>query len=509
MTSTVASAGPDSEPTPVATPPLDVRPGWTIGRLAARWLFIAAMTVFAFHETLRSLVDSTRAGSLNGFVWLTPVAAVLAAFGVARRERVELPIHDRQTDVIIGTLGMTVALMVQGVLLSRYAQTFHLLRIDLFAMWLFLVSSSVLLFGLRPVIRFRWVWAMMLMSFPLAYHLSVIAFGGNQVAAGLASLVIAAAATAVSVGRNPGRALTGAVGAMAVGLIVLLGMNRLTPGAPLLAFQMIPALTAIVVVGSVLFLQARRGMSKRVLQRRIEPIANAQVLAGVPLVLAVAVLLSLVRVPVVESPPVLIKELTFGRPLAPPVGWHQTEQTEFTWAKRIYGHNATLIRQRFVADSGDLRWDKRAAPRTVVVDTTSTWRPFSLRVYPAEVLYDKSDSRISTPRPVDLGHGITGSLVTVVDDGLLLTWNFLSWTWRNADSAQRIMVAAVDNHEPDAPFPAPVGGLVATLRTLIIVLFRGNTATWDQDPTFKDEDLLTVFSRALIEAQLRHEERGS
>ena len=99
--------------------------------------------------------------------------------------------------------------------------------------------------------------------------------------------------------------------------------------------------------------------------------------------------------------------------------------------------------------------------------------------------------------------------MTVVDDGLLLTWNFLSWTWRNADSAQRIMVAAVDNHEPDAPFPAPVGGLVATLRTLIIVLFRGNTATWDQDPTFKDEDLLTVFSRALIEAQLRHEERGS
>ena len=508
MTSTVAGAGPDTEPAPVAKPSLDVRPGWTIARLAARWFFIAVMTAFAFHATLGSLVASTREGSLNGFVWLTPIAAVLAAVGVARRERVELPIHDHQTDVIVGGLGMIVAVMVQWVLLSRYAQTFHLLRIDLIAMWLFLVSASVLLFGLRPVIRFRWVWAIMLLSFPLAYHLSVIAFGGNQVAAGLASLVMAAAATAVSVGRNPGRALTGAVAAMAVGLVVLLVMARMTPNAPLLAFQMIPALTAIVFVGSVLFLQARWGMPKRFLKRRIEPIANSQVLVSVPVVLAVAVLLSLVRVPVVESPPVLMEGMTFGRPLAPPVGWHQTAQSEFPWARRLYGREATLIRQRFVADSGDPRWDKRSVPRTVVVDTTNTWRPFSLRVYPAEVLYDNSDSRVSTPRLIDLGHGITGSLVTVVDDKLLLTWNFLSWTWRNEDSAQRIMVEAVDNHEPNAPFPAPVGGLVSTLRTLIIVLFRGNTATWDQDPTFKDEGLLIEFSRALIEAQVRHAERG-
>ena len=63
-------------------------------------------------------------------------------------------------------------------------------------------------------------------------------------------------------------------------------------------------------------------------------------------------------------------------------------------------------------------------------------------------------------------------------------------------------VAAVDNHEPDALFPEPSGGLVPTLRTMIIILFRGNSATWDRDPVFKDADMLTEFSKGLIDAQL-------
>lgn len=37
--------------------------------------------------------------------------------------------------------------MVQSVLLPRYALYFHLLRIDVAAMWLFVFSSSVILFG--------------------------------------------------------------------------------------------------------------------------------------------------------------------------------------------------------------------------------------------------------------------------------------------------------------------------------------------------------------------------
>lgn len=65
--------------------------------------------------------------------------------------------------------------------------------------------------------------------------------------------------------------------------------------------------------------------------------------------------------------------------------------------RRVYGHDADLIRQRFVADVGNPEWDKLARPRTVIVDSTSTWLPFALKTYPANVLYDDSSSRISDP----------------------------------------------------------------------------------------------------------------
>ncbi|MGV1006249.1 MAG: hypothetical protein ACOYEV_16095 [Candidatus Nanopelagicales bacterium] len=497
MTATATDAAIAEEP-PAARPHQQV----TMSRLVLRWAYIAALTLFAFHETLRSLYQSTVAGSLNGYIWMMPVAAVVAAIGVARRNRTELPIHDRQTDVIVGTIGLIFSLMLQWVLLPRYGQTFHLLRIDLVAMWMFVLSSSIVLFGLRPIIRFGSVWLLLTMSFPLGYQLSVIVFGGNRPAAGGACMVIAAVATAISVGRNSGRAAVGAIAALTVGLPVLTTMAVFTPNAPLLAFQMIPALTSMVAVGLAMYFLARRGRPKRLLDRRIEPVAATQIMAGVPAVLVVAVLISLVPLPRSAASPAQFSGMTFGRPLADPVDWHQTEEIDFPWVRRIYGHDATLIRQRFVADTGNPQWDKHAHPRTVVVDSTSTWRPFSLEVYPTVVVYDESSTRISDPRFIDLGHGITGSLVTVIDEKLLLTWNLLTWTWRAEGSAQRVTVAAVDNHEPDAMFPEPSGGLVPTLRTMIIILFRGNSATWDRDPTFKDADLLTTFAQRLINAQL-------
>lgn len=65
-------------------------------------MFLTLLALVAFHQTLFSVADAIRAGSLNGFLALMPIATVIAGVGVARRERVELPIHDRQTDIIVG-----------------------------------------------------------------------------------------------------------------------------------------------------------------------------------------------------------------------------------------------------------------------------------------------------------------------------------------------------------------------------------------------------------------------
>jgi hypothetical protein len=198
-------------------------------RLLLRWALITALVLVAFRKSLRNLVETTVAGGLVGYVWLLPIAGVLAALGVNLRRRPELPIHDRQTDIIVGTMGLGLALMMQGVLLPRYAEYFHLLRLDLLAMWLFVISSSFVLFGVRPVTRFGWVWVLLLLVFTLPYQVLVITLGGGRFAAGLGTLLIAAAATAISVGRNRERAVVGALAAFASGLVILIVMRAFVP----------------------------------------------------------------------------------------------------------------------------------------------------------------------------------------------------------------------------------------------------------------------------------------
>ena len=146
-------------------------------RLIVRWALIALLTAVAFWRSFFSIGVTAHEDGLGGYVWTVPTAAILVAVGLARRHRTELPIHDRQTDIIVGTMGLVLALLIRAVLLERYALYFHLLRLDLLAAWLFVLSCSIVLFGLRPVSRFAWVWGMMFFVFALPYYLLVIFLG--------------------------------------------------------------------------------------------------------------------------------------------------------------------------------------------------------------------------------------------------------------------------------------------------------------------------------------------
>lgn len=115
-------------------PATAVRPNRAFGRLVFRWSCIAVLTGITFHRSLVILFDSTFGNTLNGYIWAVLAAALLASIGIAHRERRELPIHDRQTDIIVGLMVLVVALLLDGVLLGRYTLYFSLLRLDLVAM---------------------------------------------------------------------------------------------------------------------------------------------------------------------------------------------------------------------------------------------------------------------------------------------------------------------------------------------------------------------------------------
>ncbi|KAA0079188.1 hypothetical protein CIW52_29690 [Mycolicibacterium sp. P9-64] len=480
-----------------------LHPGY---RLALRWGLIVSTTAVAFHNSIISLVQTTAGGGLGGFVWTVVVVGTLVAIGVARWNRTELPIHDRQTDVIVGTMGLVLALLIHGVLLARYALYFHLLRLDLVAMWLFVLSASIVLFGLRPVTRFAWVWGMVLvLTFPLPYYVTVVALGGGRVAAGAATLLVSGVGTGIALGRTIRRGFIGSVVSWVFGGLLLLIMAVYFPDAPLLAFQLIPAVATMCVVGGGFFLLARIGAPKHVLDRKVEPLAARQVWAGVPVVVVVGVALAFVHLPpavgVTPVAPVHAAGLRQGRALIVPPGWHMVSEQTYDWVHRLHGRGGDLIRQQVTADAVNPAWDRLGRTRTVMVDSVTSTRPFSFNVFPARVLYDVTGARLSEPRFVDLGLGVKGQMVSVVDDHLLVTWNALQFSWGDRDIAQRVILFAVDNHDPGAPFPEPSAGVAPTLGTLFTILLRGNAAATDRLPTFKDAELLTQFGRALVAAQ--------
>ncbi|WP_197382434.1 hypothetical protein [Mycolicibacterium mengxianglii] len=502
---TTVSAPP--EPAPSATARLS---RWYYGlhptvRLLLRWLLILASTAVAYHETFASLARTTNSDGIGGYVWTVPGAAALAAIGVARRPRNELPIHDRQTDIIVGSMGLVMAVLVQGVLLQRFGLYFHLLRLDLLSMYLYVLSASVILFGLRPVSRFAYVWGLLFYVFSLPYYVTVILLGGGKLAAGAATMVIGALGTGIAVGRTALRGFWGSVCAWLVAFAVLMGLWVLFPDAPLLVYQQVPVYSAIIVVCTVMFLRARRGVPKAFLERGVEPLAAKQVWAGVPVVVCTALILALVALPPEAQTSVVNREapreLGFGQPLVAPEGWETTGRTNYRQARRMYGENTVLVRQEMTATDGDPRFDKFARPRTLMVDSIASNRPFTFDVYPGRVLYDLTAARLSPTREVDLGHGVTGQLLSVVDDKLLVTWNSLRFAWGDEHLAQRVSVFAVDNHEPGAPFPQPSQNLLLTIRTLFTMLLRGNAVLDQQAPTFKDAELLTEFGRRLVAAQ--------
>ncbi len=476
-------------------------------RVGLRWLLILACAVGAFWHSIIALVHTTLVGGIGGYVWTVPVIAVMTAAAVARRYRTELPIHDRQTDMIVAVMGLVLAGLIQLVLVPRFAEFFHLLRLDLVAMLLFILSSCIALFGLRPVARFGLVWALTFAVFSLPYYLVVLIIGGGRGAAGAATLLISSLGVAIAVGNTRRRGLIGFCVASVVGVGLLFALGTVWREAPMRIYQGMPAVgTFCLVVGITFLLRIRRdGTPFTVLNRKVEPLAAKQVWSGIPLVIGAALVLAFIPLPAQADTSEIQRaapgELTFGQPVVAPRGWDTVARRNFRAVARFYSNDSVLVRQQMVAETGDRRFDKLSRPRTVMVDSIVSQRPSTFNVYPARAIYDMTGARTSPTHTVDLGYGVEGQILSVVDDNLLVTWNALRFDWGDDRLAQRITVFAVDNHDPDAPFPQPSGSTLGTLRTLFTLLFRGNDVLDQQAPTFKDEELLTEFGRALVAAQ--------
>lgn len=431
---------------------------------AARWALLTAMLAAGFHETWIRVAREQATGAGSAVLLAPVLGAALAAVALNVRRRPELPIHDRQSDKIAGTIILTVALMVQWLVLPRYSGTYPLLHLDVLAAWVFLLGGCVFLFGLRRTGSYWPAWIVLLAVPPGVVRLVSYGLGGGAVTQAAVVLLVglavpAAVAMPPMVRRVRRRAGGGADGAA-------------DPGGER------PALRSAVV-------------------SRREAWRSAPLLVAVALVVALAPLPPAISERVAQGPPPVS-----GPGQAIPSGWQETETVDYSWAGRMFGPTATLSRQMIRATRVRADWDNLLRPRVAAVQSLTVATTGVLELFPLEMTFDLSAARISPSRTVDLGHEVSARYRTVIDDENLLTWSLLTFAWtRGDDRVQRVTLITVDNHEYDAQFPQTVPGTRSTFSRLVNLLLRGSGAVTHTNPQDKDLAMLTELGTELVGAQ--------
>lgn len=462
----------------------------------ARWGTLLVVTVVAFHATLERIVDEVRSGAGNGFMLILPLFAAFAAWGLTRRRRDELPIHDRQSDWITGTAVLVVAFAVRALLTPRYGDQYLIMHLDVLALWVFLLGGCILLFGLRGTFRYWPVWLVLLLGSPLMVRLVVSAAGGYLFASGAVLTVLAAVCIGIACGRTLQRGLAAAGATIALGWTV----GAVLPWFPVPAItvEIVPPVLAAAVVGAV-FLELSRTAPT---QDRTNPVSARAALGAVAVLLPAALVVAVLPLPGRSGPGLADGPPATGNPgIVVPAGWRETAVVDYDWQQRFYGRTATLRRQMLRATEPDPAWDELSRPRSAAVQTLTVENPALFEVFPLESSFDLSRARKGSTRAVDLGHGVEAEYFTVVDDDLLLTWSILSFIWTRGSEAQRIAVLTVDNHEHNAVFPDPEPNMASNLGRLLTVFLRGGGAVADTGSEDKDMDLLSTLGRAIVEAQ--------
>ena len=436
--------------------------------LIGRWVFLALVIGLGFARTWERVTREEAAGA-GSVVLLAPVVgALLTAVALRLRRRPLLPIDDRQSDKIVGAVVLVIALMVQWLVLPRYQDSYVLLHLDVLAAWLFLAGACVFLFGLRGPGAYWPAWLVLLFIPPGFVRLATSALGGDTPAQVTVAAVVA---------------LAGPVAVAAPGLLGRVRRRR---------------------AGEVTRSRDRRERGRRERGPLAAPVVSrSQAWRSAPLLVVVAVALALAPLPqgvpggVSQGPPA-----TEDPGLLPPEGWLQVDAVDYPWAGRMFGPTATLHRQMIRATSSRQDWDPLLRPRIAAVQSLTVGSTGVIEVFPLEMTFDLTEARVSPPRTVDLGRGVTARYRTVIDQRDLLTWSLMTFVWsRSPDTVQRVSIITVDNHEYDAVFPQAVPGTRSSAQRLVDLLLRGQSAVTDTDSEDKDLQMLTELGTALVEAQ--------
>lgn len=495
---------------------------------ALRWTALVALVVAGYWHSFGRAFSDLTAGS-GSYLITALLMVVLMVAGMRLQHRPVLPIHDREVDWIIGLIAMVFALCLSGLLVPRLAEWTYLLQFDLLSMVVFVFGAVTLLFGARTALIRGPVWLVLLFISPPVYLVITLLVGGGATGTAVASVIaVTVAVVATATQRWRGRLAAGGV-SLVVGLLltvaVVLPIAERGLLLPDTLPEEVPLGTVFIppLVGGVAALLAvnrvrRRGAGKaEKTSGKPAPVvpSRAAATALVPLVVAV-VLLELVPQPVVEeelvspAPPsdTIVADGSDGfvgsAGVLVPVGWSETDRSDYPWAARYFGAGTELTRQAMRADLVIDDWDRQGRRRDVMVDSMVTSGSYNTRLFGSEALYETVGGRRSAPREVDLGNGVTGTVYTVLDDEAMLTYTRLNVVWPipgdpgDEQRYRRTTVVAVDDHSPEAHFPDLTDSLNGMVGRIVSVLLRGGALAEDSPTKADDADVVAAVGRGIV-----------
>jgi hypothetical protein len=475
--------------------------------LLLRWAALALAVAVAFHETFYSIAQQTNNGDPLTFLFLLPFWGATIALGTHLHRRSGLPIHDRQIDWVVAVWLLVIDLMVGKMLIPRLGVTEQLVRADVFALVLFLIVGSTMLFGTRLTGQYWETWIFLMFAWPLPYRLIGAALGGTSTIYALLNLGFSAVAVALGLGGSWVSRLRITGIALAAGIIALITTGLASPSS--ISQQTIPALTTLVVAALLVAFETSRGM-RPPLRLRGDGMARTAVpkpMLAAAVLVAVALGMSLF-VPL--APPVYslgsFAQAGVGWTTGPTslAGWRTTSSSQYPWAPNYFGQSALWVRYGYLPTNSTV-----LAPG-VVVDALTTPTAGPLSVYPSISCYKLSVPFVEASAPVSLGYGVSASIFYAnslqAESPVSDKWTMLTWVWRipstGSGSYQRLTLITLDGSTRLVGTPVPSRpGINGTLQTTFSEILRGATIGSTPPPDIASVHRLEGFAREIVAKQ--------
>lgn len=216
--------------------------------MPVRYLTTIGASVVAFAPTFITNVDAAIRGSPTAYLLFLPLWGLLIVFGLDPRPKGR-EINDSEFDRILALVIGIGLIVTASLALPRLPAVSAYWHGELFPLLVWVFAASIVIFGIRRVVRDYLVWLYLIGCFPPNILLLGQALGGSNLVHGMLTVALGAIATGLAFRRN--RVALPAAGAyLVLGFVGVYLLRETTVAAYLLPAGV---LTAIVIVVRVRF----------------------------------------------------------------------------------------------------------------------------------------------------------------------------------------------------------------------------------------------------------------